>query len=263
MVHFCNRELRLADNQTSLDDHFQEVVLRGFFRNFGGMSQEQLAANLVPLIQKKFGYHFSRPQVVELLEALNPIEMIRENLGTPWTAADSAPELKEKKGLTKTKSKLAAVLDKGKEAKEEDTDDMATKPATTPTRHVLVLSTNASSWQLLFERGLVDHAKYVVIFGSEFSHDQTTLHLHNAITLIRRTMEIGGTVVLLHLEKLHESLYDMLNQVQQCTFPSAHSLFSAIHDVWQSLVLSNCDGRFEHVVCRASQLQVHRRGRQR
>ncbi len=77
----------------------------------------------------------------------------------------------------------------------------------------MVLQSNQSSYQVLFENRLLQHNRSVVIFGSEFSANRdSTLHLFSSISLIRRSMERGDTVVLLYLEKLHECLYDMLNQ---------------------------------------------------
>ena len=48
--------------------------------------------------------------------------------------------------------------------------------------------------------------------GSAFPEDRTKLRMYNNINRIRECMKTGKRVVLLHLEELYESLYDMLNQ---------------------------------------------------
>ena len=51
-----------------------------------------------------------------------------------------------------------------------------------------------------------------VLFGSSFPKDREYTQVCRNINQIKICMETGRTVILLNLENLYESLYDMLNQ---------------------------------------------------
>ena len=52
-----------------------------------------------------------------------------------------------------------------------------------------------------------------VLFGSNFPKDSEYAQVCRNISKIRLCMEAGRMVILLNLENLYESLYDVLNQV--------------------------------------------------
>lgn len=78
-------------------------------------------------------------------------------------------------------------------------------------RHLLLLTRNDAALHLLFEQKLVDEASTIII-GSDFAGDQDELRSYDALEKIRACMSSGKTAVLLHCERLYESLYDVLNQ---------------------------------------------------
>ena len=51
-----------------------------------------------------------------------------------------------------------------------------------------------------------------VLFGSSFPKDREYTQVCRNINQIKLCMETGRTVILLNLENLYESLYDLLNQ---------------------------------------------------
>ena len=54
--------------------------------------------------------------------------------------------------------------------------------------------------------------KPCVLFGSSFPKDKDYTQVCRNINKIKICMETGRTVILLNLENLYESLYDLLNQ---------------------------------------------------
>ncbi len=56
-------------------------------------------------------------------------------------------------------------------------------------------------------------SKPYVLFGSSFPKDSEYAQVCRNISKIRLCMESGQMVILLNLENLYESLYDVLNQV--------------------------------------------------
>jgi len=76
-------------------------------------------------------------------------------------------------------------------------------------RHLMLLSTNNSALEILQQEGIIDLAGTDVIFGSDFPLDNTDVHICQNITRIKNCMELGHNVVLLNLDNLYESLYDM------------------------------------------------------
>eukprot|EP01119_Soliformovum_irregulare_P009252 TRINITY_DN2247_c0_g2_i4.p1 TRINITY_DN2247_c0_g2~~TRINITY_DN2247_c0_g2_i4.p1 ORF type:complete len:1833 (-),score=503.06 TRINITY_DN2247_c0_g2_i4:35-5533(-) len=79
-------------------------------------------------------------------------------------------------------------------------------------RHLMILSRNNCALEILVSEGIVDLSKTEVIFGSDFPMDNNDTQICNNITRIKTCMEFGYTVILMHLDNLYESLYDMLNQ---------------------------------------------------
>ena len=52
----------------------------------------------------------------------------------------------------------------------------------------------------------------IVLYGSSFPHDLEYTQLCRDINKIKVSMENGGTIILLNMDQLYESLYDVLNQ---------------------------------------------------
>ena len=90
------------------------------------------------------------------------------------------------------------------------------------------VSLASSSASMVFERGLeesplsprgrIEHKisehriEPFVLFGSSFPKDREYTQVCRNINQIKICMETGRTVILLNLENLYESLYDLLNQ---------------------------------------------------
>ena len=79
-------------------------------------------------------------------------------------------------------------------------------------RHLMLLTRNNAALQILFNHQILSYSKTIVLFGSDFSSDQSDLHICLNLQQIKTCMADGRTVVLVHQENLYESLYDMLNQ---------------------------------------------------
>lgn len=79
-------------------------------------------------------------------------------------------------------------------------------------RHLMVLSENESGLDILLDEGIITNDDTELILGSAFPEDKTKLRTYHNINQIKEAMKVGKRVVLLHLEALYESLYDMLNQ---------------------------------------------------
>uniref|UniRef100_A0A1I8GSB1 AAA domain-containing protein n=1 Tax=Macrostomum lignano TaxID=282301 RepID=A0A1I8GSB1_9PLAT len=86
-------------------------------------------------------------------------------------------------------------------------------------RYLLLITENYSGFKIL-PRLLEDqeHDQQVsIIFGSSFPKDQDYSKICLDINRIKISMERGSTVVLLNMDALYESLYDVLNQYyEQC-----------------------------------------------
>ena len=81
---------------------------------------------------------------------------------------------------------------------------------TVESRYLLLMSTNFSAINLLSL--VLDCSGFQIIFGSSFPRDDSYAKVCKDINQIKRCMEEGGTVVMLNLRDLYESLYDALNQ---------------------------------------------------
>ena len=80
-------------------------------------------------------------------------------------------------------------------------------------RHVMLITDTEVSWKYLYDLDVLNQNTSRVIFGSKFKNDRnSSLHFHQQLESIKNAMVSGHTVVLLHLNELYESLYDVLNQ---------------------------------------------------
>ncbi len=83
-------------------------------------------------------------------------------------------------------------------------------------RYLLFLTENSSAIDII-QSYLINSVKIpiqnlTVVFGSSFRSDQQYSEVCRNISLIKNSMEIGKTVILLNSYNLYESLYDALNQ---------------------------------------------------
>ena len=83
-------------------------------------------------------------------------------------------------------------------------------------RHLMVLSDNNAGLDILLEpyNGVaeVTAENTKIIMGSAFPDDGTRNSVYRNINQIKECMKTGTRIVLLDLDELYESLYDMLNQ---------------------------------------------------
>ncbi|XP_019854153.1 PREDICTED: E3 ubiquitin-protein ligase RNF213-like [Amphimedon queenslandica] len=86
-------------------------------------------------------------------------------------------------------------------------------------RYLLFLTDNYSSLQILkhyimssYSKSSASQYEPFVLFGSSFPKDRDFAQVCRNISEIRLCMETGRMIILLNLENLYESLYDLLNQ---------------------------------------------------
>jgi E3 ubiquitin-protein ligase RNF213 len=79
-------------------------------------------------------------------------------------------------------------------------------------RHLMLLTKNCSALWMLFSCDLVKSSEVKVIIGSEFSEDQTELHVVQRLNEVKLAMATGKVIVLLNADNMYEALYDVLNQ---------------------------------------------------
>ena len=242
------------------------MILRGVLRNFGGMPKADAEKFLLPIVESEFGWFTLTPaDKSTILTMMNPLELCRDNLNTPWTPDESlwvestapAPESKDKLSVANVQSRLNEFLRGKKQPEPASVDEAVNKPSPTPTRHLLLLSTANSSWQMLFEEeNLLSRDRCVVIFNSEFSGDQNALQHHSSIAQIRGAAERGDTLLLLWPGSIAESLYHLLNLCYSryanrffCRLSvGASSLRTAVHQTFKCIVVVNDRDAYEQRV---------------
>ncbi|XP_062457519.1 E3 ubiquitin-protein ligase rnf213-alpha-like [Rhea pennata] len=79
-------------------------------------------------------------------------------------------------------------------------------------RYLLLLTTNQAAFQIIQMSRLVDPRNCDIIFGSGFPRDQDYSQVCRSVNRVKVCMEMGRLVVLLNIQNLYESLYDVLNQ---------------------------------------------------
>ncbi|ETO31218.1 ring finger protein [Reticulomyxa filosa] len=89
-------------------------------------------------------------------------------------------------------------------------------PKTPSMRNIMLITESPVMWKILFDSGIAMTESTEVIFGSKFPGDiHSTIHLYRTIEKVRNAMATGKTCILLKLEQLYDSLYDVLNQRYQ------------------------------------------------
>jgi E3 ubiquitin-protein ligase RNF213 len=109
---------------------------------------------------------------------------------------------------------LEAALKTGLHTQSTSTiDTIKTK---TNSRYLLFITENNSAINIvhnyLVNSLKIPSSKLAVIFGSSFRHDLQYTEICRNISLIKHSMEMGNTIILLNSYNLYESLYDTLNQ---------------------------------------------------
>ena len=118
-------------------------------------------------------------------------------------------------------------------------------------RHLMVIAqSELRALHFLFSHGILDHHDTEVFFGSCFEEDvQSKLYIFRLLSKIRMCIEMGRRVVLLNLGRLHESLYEVLNQ-QYIYFngrPTCRIALGAesrqvpVHKDFRCIVVLTCD----------------------
>ncbi|ETN98043.1 hypothetical protein RFI_39478 [Reticulomyxa filosa] len=83
-------------------------------------------------------------------------------------------------------------------------------------RNIMLITESPVMWKILFDSGITTMESTEVIFGSKFAGDiNSTIYLYRTIEKVRNAMSTGKICVLLKLEQLYDSLYDILNQRYQ------------------------------------------------
>lgn len=78
-------------------------------------------------------------------------------------------------------------------------------------RHLMVITQNAEN-ALACLQGLAGEARVKVFLGSDFKEDTTEKSAYDVINQIVLCMEQGAVLVMLNLDFLYQSFYDLLNQ---------------------------------------------------
>jgi len=113
-------------------------------------------------------------------------------------------------------------------------------------RHLMVISRVNVALNILSQHEIISPDTTDIIFGSSFPGDRNDTRIVQDITQIKHCMEVGRQVVLLQLENLYESLYDMLNQhysrragKQFCRIAiGPHSARCLVHEKFRLIVVA-------------------------
>ncbi|ETO22963.1 ring finger protein [Reticulomyxa filosa] len=80
-------------------------------------------------------------------------------------------------------------------------------------RNIMLITEFPTMWKILLDSGIATMDSTDVIFGSRFLEDQrSNMYLHQTIEHVRNSMKNGRLCILLQLDQLYDSLYDVLNQ---------------------------------------------------
>ena len=149
------------------------VLEEAILRNFGGETKQQAEKFLLPKIAEHI---LSTGNVDEerLWREFNPLSLIRDNI--------------------------------------RQTRDLQ-RPKTYEIRNIMLITDSPVMWKILFDADILQIADTEIIFGSKFKNDMgSTIYLYRTIERVRGAMQSGRVCVLLKLDQLYDSLYDMLNQ---------------------------------------------------
>ena len=150
-----------------------ELILESIFRNFGGMTEYQ-QGKLMQMIDATMRFNVSDIGQ-NMFKKYSALRSIRDNI--------------------------------------EQTKSIKQRGIGYDMRHILLISECDVIWKVLFCTNILNSRNSYVIFGSKFRDDQgSSLYMHKNIQKIKNCMSNGQNIVLLHLDSVYDSLYDVLNQ---------------------------------------------------
>ncbi|ETO20718.1 hypothetical protein RFI_16499, partial [Reticulomyxa filosa] len=156
-------------------DVSKDVLIEAVMRNFGGMTKEQTESFLFPKISKNL-LDGDLLNGEDIWETYSPLRLIDDNIRQ--TRMDNPPS-----------------------------NEM---------RNIMLITESPFMWKVLFDKGIASPESTDVIFGSKFAGDiDSTVYLYRTIEKVRTAMSAGRLCLLLKLEQLYDSLYDVLNQRYQ------------------------------------------------
>ncbi|ETO22355.1 hypothetical protein RFI_14843, partial [Reticulomyxa filosa] len=155
----------------------KELVIEAVMRNFGGLTKAQTESFLFPKISNYLLENSEKLDLTEIWKRFSPLHLIRDNI---------------------------------QQTRSEE------RPPTFEMRNIMLITESPFMWKILFDSGIASLDFTEVIFGSRFAGDaDSSLYLYRTIEKVRNIMSTGRLCILLKLEKLYESLYDVLNQRYQ------------------------------------------------
>eukprot|EP01084_Bolivina_argentea_P291650 501269_1 len=149
------------------------VLVEAILRNFGGETKEQCEEFLFPKIAEKI-LSSGNINTQQIWRQFSPLQLIRDNI---------------RQTRDKSRSKSYEL------------------------RNIMLITESPVMWKILFDSEIVHIGQTEVIFGSKFKNDiGSTIYLYRTIEKVRGAMQSGKVCILLKLEQLYDSLYDVLNQ---------------------------------------------------
>eukprot|EP01084_Bolivina_argentea_P268492 456053_1 len=149
------------------------LITAAISQNFGGLMKNQFDTFLFPIMSEIFGFNYGMANLM-------------------WNTYSSINLIKENILQSQNQTKMNSDYDQ---------------------RHIMLITDSETTWKFLYDMNILQHVTSRVIFGSQFRNEQnSSLLFHQNIEKIKNAMSNGHTVVLLHLNKLYDSLYHVLNQ---------------------------------------------------
>ena len=149
------------------------VLVEAVLRNFGGETKAQAERFLLPKIAEKILVS-GNVNTQQIWQRFNPLTLIRDNV-------------RQTKELS--------------------------RPRSSELRNIMLIADSPVVWKILFDAEVLNIAETEIIFGSKFKNDVgSTIYLYRTIERVRGAMQSGKVCVLLKLDQLYDSLYDVLNQ---------------------------------------------------
>eukprot|EP01083_Nonionella_stella_P157819 512771_1 len=178
--------LTSLDQENKTIDELEELIVY-FLRNFGGIDYDRIdggfnknpkarGSSLFHIMVKHMALNDDQ-RILDVIGEYSPSKLVELNLNDRRSTHDSQNSLSCDNYII--------------------------------SRHIMVITEHTNSWNVLMDLNVINHDN-VFIFGSEFERDSSNMYLY--LNRVQNCMETGQTLILIHLEDIHESLYDMLNQ---------------------------------------------------
>eukprot|EP01083_Nonionella_stella_P272242 923023_1 len=169
--------LKFRLNQDRIGRFDRNVLIEAVLRNFGGLDHKQTEEFLFPKISKCIlkDAELTEDEIENIWHQCSPLNLIRTNIKQ-----------------TRAKRKVNTVFQ---------------------LRNIMMITENPALFKILFDANILQLNETHVIFGSKFENDKdSNIYLYRTIDTVRSAMIRGDTCVLLNLDQLYDSLYDVLNQ---------------------------------------------------